>query len=270
METLLTADSRDSLASQADTVPLFGLNLSRMTYVRTLQWLESNVLEQACVRACVFSANVDQMVRYHSDTAFRGTYQVADLVVPDGMPVVWAARLLGRPVAERVTGIDLMYGLCRSAARSGQRCFLLGSKKEVAQAAAENLTLRFPGLVVCGWHDGYFFDDAPVVAAVNAARPEILFVGMGSPRQEIWLQRNLGQLACRLALPVGGAFEVIAGRRQRAPRLLQRSGMEWMWRLLQEPRRLGRRYLVEDLKFLLLLAAELRSRRGKSASPVTR
>lgn len=270
METLPAAERRAAPGFAADTVPLFGLNLSRMTYARTLDWLESNVLASETGHACVFSANVDQMVRRHSDARFRESYRVADLVVPDGMPLVWAARLLGRPVAERVTGIDLLYGLCRRAALAHRRCFLLGSEKEVARAAADRLARLFPGLVLCGWHDGYFSQDGAVVAAINAARPEILFVGMGSPRQEMWLQRNFARLACRLALPVGGAFEVIAGRRRRAPRLLQRSGMEWAWRLLQEPRRLGPRYLLDDVQFLRLLAAELRARRESLPSAGTR
>jgi N-acetylglucosaminyldiphosphoundecaprenol N-acetyl-beta-D-mannosaminyltransferase len=262
METLPTVESRPGSGSPADTVPLFGLRLSRMSYSRTLDWLDSNVLQRAGSRACVFSANVDQLVRYRRSAGFRQAYGTADLIVPDGMPVVWAARLLGRPVAERVTGIDLMHGLCHLAARAQRRCFLLGSEVDVARAAAQNLGHLFPGLVVGGWHDGYFSADAPVVAAVNAARPDLLFVGMGSPRQEFWLQRNFGRLSCRLALPVGGAFEVIAGRKKRAPRLAQRSGMEWAWRLLQDPRRLGRRYLIDDLEFLALVFAELRSRRG--------
>ena len=249
------------VSPEPETVPLFGLNLSRMSYPETLDWIESAVLSHEDRRACVFSANVDQLVRYRRDPAFRETYQIASLIVPDGMPLVWAARLLGKPVAERVTGIDLIEGLCRLAAGSQRTCFLLGSRPEVARSAAEALARRFPGLLVRGWHDGYFSRDGEqeVVAAINAARPDILFVGMGSPRQEIWLQRNFGRLACRLALPIGGSFEVIAGRRKRAPRLLQRSGLEWAWRLLQEPGRLGRRYLLDDMKFLLLFWAELRS-----------
>jgi N-acetylglucosaminyldiphosphoundecaprenol N-acetyl-beta-D-mannosaminyltransferase len=260
-----------------ETVAIFGLNLSRMSYACTLDWLEGAVLRQESVRVCVFSANADQMVRCRRDPVFRECYQTAGLVVPDGMPVVWAARLLGRPLAERVTGIDLMDGLCRLAAGSGWRCFLLGSQAEVAGRAAANLTRRFPGLVVCGWHDGYFSPepwnqpkdatpdaDGEIVSQINAAQTEILFVGMGSPRQELWLQRNFARLRCRLALPVGGAFEVIAGRRKRAPLWMQRCGLEWGWRLLQEPRRLGRRYLIEDVKFLFLIAHELRSRPGPS------
>jgi N-acetylglucosaminyldiphosphoundecaprenol N-acetyl-beta-D-mannosaminyltransferase len=248
-------------ASLPDTVPLFGLKLSRMTFARTLDWLDQGVLQRTGARACVFSANVDQLLRRHKDPTFRATYEFADLVVPDGMPVVWSARLVGRPVAERVTGIDLLYGLCERAARGGYRCFLLGAQAESCQAAAGNLQDLFPGLTVCGWQDGYFSHDEAVVAAINRARPDVLFVGMGSPRQETWLQNNFLKLSCRVALPVGGAFDVVAGHRRRAPLVVQKSGMEWAWRMLQEPRRLGRRYLVEDLRFVPLVFGELRARR---------
>jgi N-acetylglucosaminyldiphosphoundecaprenol N-acetyl-beta-D-mannosaminyltransferase len=246
------------------TAALFGLNLSCMTYLETLDWLEQEILRRPPARACVFSANVDQLIRHRNDPAFRKTYELADLVVPDGMPVVWSSRLAGRPVAERVTGIDLMLGLCQRASVGGYRCFLLGSQPEICTQAAEVLQQNLAGLLVCGCHHGYFRDDGPVVEEINLAATDILFVGMGSPRQESWLQSNFSRLRCRVAVPVGGAFEVLAGRRRRAPALLQKSGMEWAWRMLQEPGRLGRRYLIEDLRFLPMALGEIRARRGRA------
>src|ERR1051326_5935614 len=219
--------------SPPDTVDLFGLKLSRMSYVHTLDWLEK-VLQAQNSRACVFSANVDQLVRYRNDPDFRDTYKIADLIIPDGMPLVWSSKLVGSSVPERVAGIDLLCGLCGRAAQSGQRCFLLGARIDVAQAAADSLRQRFSRLVVCGWHHGYFQRDEPVVDAINRAQTDLLFVGMGSPRQEVWLGNNFSKLHCRLAMPVGGSFEVLAGRRRRAPVVLQKSGMEWAWRMLQE------------------------------------
>jgi N-acetylglucosaminyldiphosphoundecaprenol N-acetyl-beta-D-mannosaminyltransferase len=247
-----------------DTIDLFGLKLSRMTYKQTLDWLDASVLKRENSRACVFSANVDQLVRYHNDLNFRETYKIADLIIPDGMPVVWSTKLVGTAVPERVAGIDLLYGLCSRAVQNGQRCFLLGALADVVQAAADNLQQRFPRLVICGWQHGYFQRDEPIIHSINAARTDLLFVGMGSPRQEIWLHNNFPRLHCRLAMPVGGTFEVLAGRRRRAPALVQKTGMEWAWRMLQEPRRLGKRYLVEDLRFVPMVFGELRSRR-KSA-----
>jgi len=243
-----------------DTINLFGMKLSRMSYVRTLDWLE-DILQRQNTRACVFSANVDQLVRYRNDAVFRDTYKIADLIIPDGMPVVWSSKLVGAAVAERVAGIDLLHGLCSRAAQAGYRCFLLGAHPDVVQAAVENLKRRLPRLQICGCQHGYFKRLEPVINAINAAQTDILFVGMGSPRQEIWLRDNFSKLDCRLAMPVGGSFEVLAGRRRRAPALLQKSGMEWAWRMLQEPRRLGKRYLVEDWRFVPMVFDELRARR---------
>ncbi len=244
------------------TVALFGLNLSCMTYLETLDWLDQEVLQKPPARVRVFSANVDQLMRRRHDPAFRETYRFADLVIADGMPVVWSSRLAGQPLPERVAGIDLMLGLCQRAARGGHRCFLLGAEPEVCARAGEVLQQSMAGLLLGGCHHGYFREDGPVVDAIHASGADILFVGMGSPRQERWLRNNFPRLRCRLALPVGGSFEVLAGRRRRAPVLLQKSGMEWVWRLAQEPRRLARRYLVEDLRFLPLALREIRSRRG--------
>lgn len=243
------------------TVRLLGLKLSCMTYRETLVWLDRNVLRTPGQRVCAFSANADQTVRCHAEPEFRRMYDEAGLVVPDGMALVWASRLLGEALPERVTGIDLMQGLCELAARNRYRCFLLGSRPPVLAAAVHNLRARYPGLLICGSHSGYFSDDSAVVEAVNAAQPEIVFVGMGSPRQEAWLQRNFPRLHCPLALPVGGAFDVLAGRLRRAPLPVQKLGMEWLWRMLQEPRRLGRRYLLDDSRFLAIFLHELRSRR---------
>jgi len=235
-----------------------------MSYVDTLDWLD-DVLQRKESRACVFSANVDQLVRYRNDPKFRDTYKIADLIIPDGMPVVWSSKLVGASVPERVAGIDLLYGLCARAAQRGNRCFLLGAHLDVVQAAADSLKRRFPRLLICGWHHGYFQRDELATNAINASRADLLFVGMGSPRQEIWLKNNFPKLCCRLAMPVGGSFEVLAGRRRRAPDFLQKSGMEWAWRMLQEPRRLGKRYLVEDWRFVPMVFEELRFRRKNSS-----
>jgi N-acetylglucosaminyldiphosphoundecaprenol N-acetyl-beta-D-mannosaminyltransferase len=245
-------------------VRLFGLGLSPLSYPQTLAWLNEQ-LQINGRRQCVFTANVDQVVRYARDPEFRRAYDAADLVVADGMPLVWSADWLGQGLRERVAGIDLLHGLCGLSAAEGHRCYLLGARPEVNAEALRNLIAAYPRLRICGTHSGYFEHDRPVVEAINQAETEVLFVGMGSPRQELWLGRNWAALNCRIALTVGGAFDVIAGKLSRAPLHLQKLGLEWMWRLLQEPRRLGRRYLIEGGKFLPLLWREWQDRRRKSA-----
>src|SRR4029077_1296008 len=157
----------------------------------------------------LFTANVDHEVRHRSDSDFRRCYQVADLIFADGMPLMWAAKLLRRSVRARVTGVDLMAALCSLAARRGYRCFLLGSRKETLDKACRTLQQRFPSIQIVGSHHGYFEDSGPVLELVRQARPQFLFVGMGSPRQEKWIAQHRGQLS-GVILPVGGSFEVIA------------------------------------------------------------
>jgi N-acetylglucosaminyldiphosphoundecaprenol N-acetyl-beta-D-mannosaminyltransferase len=244
-------------------VHLFGLGLSPLNYDETLAWLASQMKANGR-RQCVFTANVDQVVRYARDAEFRRAYDSADLVVADGMPLVWSADWLGESLRGRVAGIDLLHGLCALSAAEGYRCYLLGAQPVVNGEALQNLITAYPQLRICGGHSGYFEQDRPVVDAINRAKTQVLFVGMGSPRQELWLGRNWSALNCRIALTVGGAFDVISGKLSRAPLGLQKLGLEWMWRMLQEPRRLGWRYLIEGRKFLPLLWREWQGRRRTS------
>ncbi|HEX4487325.1 MAG TPA: WecB/TagA/CpsF family glycosyltransferase [Terriglobales bacterium] len=252
-----------SPAKSLSTVRLFGLGLSPLNYEETLAWLAAQMKSNGR-RHCVFTANVDQVVRYARDPELRQAYETADLVVADGMPLVWSADWLGERLQERVAGIDLLHGLCALSAAEEYRCYLLGARPEVNAEARGNLIASYPPLRICGTHSGYFEQDRPVVEAINQAKTQVLFVGMGSPRQELWLGRNWAALNCRIALTVGGAFDVIAGKLIRAPLNVQKLGLEWMWRMLQEPRRLGRRYLIEGGKFLPLLWREWQARRRAS------
>lgn len=213
-------------------------------------------------RGFVVTPNVDHVVRYHRDPAFRAAYGAAALRLADGMPVVWAARLVGRPLPGRVAGADLLPALCRMAAARGYRVFLLGGGAEVARRAAERLAASIPGLRVAGTHtppEGFGDDPGATdraLAAVAQARPDLLFVGLGSPKQELWVHRHWDRLACAVAVCCGAAIDYAAGVRPRAPLWMQRAGLEWLWRLAHEPRRLWRRYLVEDPAFLGIVLRE--------------
>jgi N-acetylglucosaminyldiphosphoundecaprenol N-acetyl-beta-D-mannosaminyltransferase len=207
----------------------------------------------------VFTANVDHVVRFSQDSAFRKTYESADLALIDGTPLLWAARLLGVNVRTRVAGIDLFVALCQLAQKRGYRCFFLGSREATLNKACVALQRQMPGLQIAGSHHGYFEDSRPVLEALRNAQPHFLFIGMGSPRQEAWVAQHRSQLS-GVIMPVGGSFEVVAGEKKRAPRWAQRMGMEWIWRLMQDPRRLWKRYLVDDMVFLKLFYRELRNR----------
>jgi N-acetylglucosaminyldiphosphoundecaprenol N-acetyl-beta-D-mannosaminyltransferase len=243
---------------------VFGLRLSCATSREVLDFLERHCTQRGGGPISVFTANVDHLLRYKSDPAFAAAYAEAEFATVDGMPVLWAMRLLGRKPAERVTGIDLFASLLAIAERRKLRCFFLGARAEVLDKALQEIGQRFPGLVIAGKHHGYFCNDAPL-HSIKAAHADIVFVAMGSPRQELWAAANLAELPVKLVLPIGGTLDIYAGCLTRAPRFLQRIGMEWLWRLKQEPRRLWKRYLIEAPKFLFLVSREWRINRRISA-----
>ena len=180
--------------------------------------------------------------------------QQADLVLPDGIGVVYGARILGTPLKGKLPGIDFVTALMDELAKTGGRVFLLGSKPGVAEMAAENLVARYPGLQVCGTMDGYFKDDAPVIEAVNAAAPDLLFVCLGAPKQELWMRRNAPKLNVGLMAGLGGSLDVFAGTVKRAPVFFQKLGLEWFYRLLKEPKRIGRMMNLPKFLFATIRA----------------
>lgn len=244
-------------ALQVPQERLFDMNLCTFDMQEAVAHV--NAVLQSNGSTVIFTANVDHVVRYNNDADFRRYYRAADLIFADGTPLLWSARLLRTELHARVTGVDLMAALCSLAATHGYRCFLLGAKPETLAKAERALLQRFPSLQIAGSHHGYFDDSMQVLELVRQARPHLLFIGMGSPRQEKWIAEHREQLS-GIVMPVGGSFEVLAGEKKRAPRLIQRVGLEWTWRLGQDPRRLWKRYLVEDLVFLRLLFRELRTR----------
>ena len=175
------------------------------------------------------------------DPEFRALLRRAELNLPDGIGVVMAARLLGEEISCRLSGVDMAKGVLALAARKGYRVFLLGGKRGVANEAARRLTARLSGLCICGVRDGYFSKEetGEVLKEIRRARPDILLVCLGSPKQEVWIDRYRGELVgVRLFMALGGTLDVFAGRVCRAPLQVQKMGLEWLWRMLNEPKRL--------------------------------
>ncbi|MGV9242464.1 WecB/TagA/CpsF family glycosyltransferase [Streptomyces sp. NPDC003710] len=207
------------------------------------------------------SVNAAKIVRARRDPELARIIRSCSLVNADGQAVVWAGRILGRPLPERVTGIDLMLALWERAARRRYRVFLLGAEPAVVHRVAAIAASR--GVDVVGYRDGYWSggQEPEVVAAVREARPDLLFLAVPTPRKEYFLARHLADLNCGLAVGVGGSFDVVAGLRARAPRWMRGAGLEWAYRLVQEPRRLFARYLVGNTAFVLLVLREALARR---------
>jgi N-acetylglucosaminyldiphosphoundecaprenol N-acetyl-beta-D-mannosaminyltransferase len=203
--------------------------------------------------------NVDKIVKARHDAALREIINRCDLINADGMPVVWASRLLGRPLKERVAGIDLFEALLVRAAERGWRVFLLGAREEVVAKVRSIYEARYPELVFAGHRNGYWQpgEEEAVAGQVRAARADLLFVAISSPLKERFLGRWQAHMQVPFAMGVGGSFDVAAGLVKRAPRWMQRTGFEWFYRFLQEPRRMFRRYFIDDMAFFGMLGGEL-------------
>ena len=174
------------------------------------------------------------------DEKLRALINDADLVLPDGAGVVLASKILKTPLKQKVAGVDFADGLLGLLAESGRSVYLFGSKPGVAELAAEKMREKHPGLIICGMHDGYFKDEAPVIEAVNAAKPDALFVCLGAPKQELFMKRHQQELTCKLMIGLGGSLDSFAGTVKRAPKWMIAANLEWLYRLYKEPKRFGR------------------------------
>jgi N-acetylglucosaminyldiphosphoundecaprenol N-acetyl-beta-D-mannosaminyltransferase len=202
--------------------------------------------------------NAAKVVNLRRDAALRDSLLVCDLVLADGQSVVWASKLLGRPLPERVTGIDLFEALLALAERDQLSVYLLGAQAEVLASLVARLEQRFPRLRIAGARDGYFTaeESAEVAEDIRATEADMLFLGMVSPKKEIFLSTYGENLNVPVLHGVGGSFDVLAGLTRRAPESWQRFGMEWAYRLKQEPSRLWRRYARTNVAFVLLVMSE--------------
>ena len=210
--------------------------------------------------ALVVTPNVDHVILLQGDAEFRRAYEVAALQVCDGAPLVALSRLCGRPLPERVTGADLMGDVCRLAAQRGLRVFVAGGAPDVLERGLQNLRRRFPDLHVTGHSPPMAFEgtihDTQLQKILQAARPDIVMVCLGAPRAEVWAATHMDAHPA-VYLCVGAAIDFAAGAKQRAPVVMQRLSLEWLYRLVQEPGRLWRRYLVRDVAFLPLALREV-------------
>jgi N-acetylglucosaminyldiphosphoundecaprenol N-acetyl-beta-D-mannosaminyltransferase len=227
-------------------------------------------LVQAGSGGAVFTPNVDHIVLAEEDPRLRDAYGRANLSLADGMPVVWAARLLGQPVPEKVSGSDFVPALLERAAERQWRVFFLGGAPGVGTLARDKLRERLPGLAIVGVHAPPIdVDDSAqredLIARIREASPHLVFVALGAPKQEIWIDRARASLRPAVLLGVGASLDFIAGTMPRSPRWMSDAGLEWLFRLAREPKRLWRRYLLRDPKFLFILGRALRDRKARRA-----
>jgi len=240
---------------------LLGIKIDRVDFALTLDLIDAWVIQRraasdappACRQIC--TVNPEFIVDARSDPAFAQVLAGADLCVPDGAGVLWAASRVGQPLRERVTGSDGIYRICARAAARGWRVYLLGAAPGVAEQAAARLTTHYPGLRVAGCYAGSPADAEwpDIRARLDAAAPDILFVAYGHPRQDFWIDRHRAELPTAVAIGVGGAFDFVAGVAQRAPVWMQRRNLEWLHRLVTQPWRWRRMLKLPVFVGLVLL-----------------
>ena len=233
-------------------IDVLGTKFDNLTMDEALARGEALMKEHA---GCyVVTPNPEIVMLCREDPATAAAVDAASLVIADGIGVIHGAKILGTPLRQKLPGIDFTTALMERMAGKGQSVFLLGAKPGVADMAAERLQKRFPGLVIAGTNDGYFSDDAPIVSKISAARPDLLLVCLGAPKQEKWMHSHAGKLDVGLMIGAGGSLDVFAGTVERAPEKWQRAGLEWLYRLLKEPRRIGR--MMKLPQFLLLVCVQ--------------
>jgi N-acetylglucosaminyldiphosphoundecaprenol N-acetyl-beta-D-mannosaminyltransferase len=207
--------------------------------------------------------NAAKIVKIQHNADLRAAIEGCELITADGQAVVWAGAILGSPLPERVAGIDLMHRLLAAAQDAGHGVFLLGARPEVLERAEREILRLFPDVTIAGRHHGYFSRDEEdaVVDLIEAAAPKMLFVALETPAKELFLLRHRDRLGVPFVMGVGGSFDILAGVKRRAPHLMRRFGLEWLFRFIQDPRRLARRYVVGNSRFIWLVARErLRTR----------
>jgi len=245
------------MTALAPRARILGCVFDRLSMDETVARVEEIIASGLPSQHLAISAT--NVVAVNEDPRLREIMSECALVSADGQGIVWASRMLGDPLPERVNAADLMERLFGVAAAKGYRVYILGAKQEVLEAAVARLHVRYPRLAIAGYRNGYFGaqDDREVIAGIREAGPDMLFAAMSSPKKEYWLSEHKAELGVPFVMGVGGAIDVVAGLTRRAPLWVQRIGMEWFFRMVQEPGRLVRRFMIGNAKFLGLFAGEL-------------
>jgi N-acetylglucosaminyldiphosphoundecaprenol N-acetyl-beta-D-mannosaminyltransferase len=259
-----------TLPSELRSVDILGVKVHGVDLEVTLQimerWVRGNQRDYICL------ANVFGVVESRHNAQLWEAYHRAGLVVADGVPIVWASRVFGEKTITRVYGPDLFLAACVRSLKTGWSHYFYGGAPGVAERLAAQLTNRFPGLRIAGWSAPPFrqlttAEKEEAIRTINDSRADILWIGLGAPRQEIWMAEQRSALSPSVAVAVGAAFDFLSGAKPEAPRWMQRIGLGWLFRFLTEPRRLWRRYLIGNSMYLFLIGKQIISRWRKRPVP---
>lgn len=204
----------------------------------------------------VVTADASGVVTAQSDPQFHDIIEKADLVTPDSVGIVWALRRSGYGIKDRVSGVELVEEICKLSSTKGYRLFFLGAAPGVAERAADRMRLKYPGANIVGTHDGYFHadDEMAIVRTIRELKVDVLFVAMGIPKQELFIKRHLYEMTAKVSMGVGGSFDVLSGSVRRAPNWIQRIRLEWLWRLIMNPRKWRKAALLPKFWFMVMRA----------------
>jgi N-acetylglucosaminyldiphosphoundecaprenol N-acetyl-beta-D-mannosaminyltransferase len=250
------------------TERIFQVPVHAVDYETVLAQIGLWIKEQRRPSAYVIQTNVFSLVTAAEISSYREVLGHADYSLPDGMPLVWLLNLKGHGINERIYGPDMMLRICEEAAKSEWRCFLYGGKENTLKLLKKSLVQRFPSLNIVGTYSPPFRamtkeEDNEICGIINAAKPDIVWVGLGAPKQEIWMYEHKDKLDVSVLHGVGAAFDFISGQISQAPRWMMKAGMEWFFRLCTEPRRLWKRYTIMNIKFLFYLCSSALNRKNE-------
>ena len=256
----------DAVSAKMETIRCFrrsnvlGYPVDQMTLDDCIDFFETVIREKRFCHIVVI--NAAKVVKAKADEELKAIIHAADLVGADGVPIVWASRLLDQPLPGRVNGTDLMHKIFVESSRKGWRLYLLGARQDVIENAVRRINAEMPNIYIVGYRNGYFDsieEEERVVDSINACKPDVLLLGFGTPMKEKWVKRHQERLRVPVIHGVGGSFDIVGGFTKRAPMWMQRYGLEWLYRLVQEPGRMWKRYLVTNWLFTwLVLKAWLR------------
>lgn len=235
-------------------VELFGLSFANSNMEDSVKLVERSLTQKRKGYFAFLNAYV--IATASQNAGFKRACKHALHSFADGMSVVFASRILGKPLSSRICGMDYFFELCGLAEKNGYSVFFLGADNATLEKAITHIKKKFPLLSIAGWRHGFFGSDNDMIDAINKVKPDLLFLGMGTPNDLLWIHEHIDLLNIKIALPFGNAFKIAAGTYARPPQWIQKTGLEWFYRFLREPRRLWKRYTIGNLIFLWLVFAE--------------
>lgn len=252
-----------------EKVNIFGIGFDKVTIAQTISILDRSVC--TAQRLFIQTVNVDHIALMRKDALFKKIVHSADIITCDGMPIIWASKLMGNPLPERVTGADLTTEICKYSSRKNFNIFILGAAPGVAKKAKQAAELQYPGVHIVGTYAPSAAElessekEKEICTMINHSSANILLMALGTPKQEKWYWRNRKRLHISAIIGVGAAIDFLAGTKKRAPGWMQDAGLEWLYRLMKEPIRLAHRYIVRDFKIFPLFAREwLKKKKARS------